>query len=80
MNDPGVVLPTKYVQSTANKAKVLKDAKEPWVTLCKTLGFPEAEWKDKTGKGWDSWDNIPDIMKAIEWLKCLRIPIAHPIF
>ena len=60
------------------EAKILQGAKERWVTLCNALGFPEAEWRDKIGKGWNSQNDIPDIMKAIAWLKDLRIPIAHP--
>ena len=60
------------------EVKILQEAKERWVTLCNALGFPEAEWRDKTGQGWNSQNDIPDTMKAIEWLKDLRIPIAHP--
>ena len=91
VNDPGVALPAKYAPRTAallakNMShvgqlrwnKYVKRQKKRWVPLCKALDIPEVEWKDRTGKGWNSQNNIPDIMKAIAWLEDLRIPIAHP--
>ena len=62
---------------TSNSEDILRQAKYRWEIVCRGLNLPD-EWKEKSG----DWDHdstdVPDIIRAIGYLKERRIPIAHP--
>ena len=56
---------------------ILCQAKQRWEIVCRGLNLPD-EWKEMSGD-WDLDDpDVPDIIRAIGYLKERRIPIAHP--
>ena len=74
---PGFPLPIQ------RELELREAAKEKWRRVCENLGLP-GNWVTKTGNDWDvddhnEVDTIPEIIKAIEWLKHNRIKVAHPL-
>lgn len=81
LNDDSKKLPEDLNLSEDDSKRILEEARQKWIDLCRNvLEFP-SDWESKTGQGWDIDDgshNIPDVIRAIGWLKQDRIPIAHP--
>ena len=68
-------IPFRIAKSESDK--ILCQAKQRWETVCRGLNLPH-EWMEMSGD-WDLDDpDVPDIIRAIGYLKEKRIPIAHP--
>ena len=61
----------------ADKAKILSEGRKRWEEVCDKLQLP-VQWKTKSGS-WDIRDpNVPQILRAIGYLKKDRVTVAHP--
>ena len=57
--------------------KILRDGRRRWEEVCDNLQLPR-EWKKKSGD-WDFQDrDVPQILRAIGYLKKDRVTVAHP--
>ena len=62
-----------------DEEKKLSEARNNWIKVCDHLKLPD-EWKQPTGKENFDWydDSVPDIIRALQFLKKTRNPVAHP--
>ena len=73
------ILPFNPKKKGLNKEKMLWEARKRWEKMCDDLKLPQ-EWKQPTGEenfNWDD-DSVPDIIRAIRFLKETRNPVGHP--
>ena len=71
----GQKLPSRELE--AKRDHIIPEAKRRWEKICKDMNLPD-EWKEKQGEWNYTEGRFPDIIRAIGWLKRLRVSVAHP--